>query len=535
MRHLIFSLLGLIALTGCSVFTEPKSVKKTIEADFEKVKARKRLRADTPFVVEFDRMYVKPLSKKEAEMPDWLSLPVSKHFRSDSLNNILQESFSGLPVNFELREGVSGKSLIRLDVDGTYRDILDAIRSKTGYNYEIHDKTIILSKYVVEIFHIEQLAGDVSFAVGRKGIRGAGSGGQGNSSGGRFGNQTIGGDAFSGANEEYSVLSGNINVLQDVKLAVNSILGCKKQERSLLPSANTAVPASDIAASNLSTGSELVCDKGADAQVLPSASSILVKGLPSQIAAVRRFVKMKNDELTRQVMIDISLVNVEFNNNTQLAVDFDLINKSFRSWGQVTLNTTAGSGIIGGLDPRGVFSVQKVSQGANPSTLFLEALAKQGAVSEKRYPRVVAINNRVGTVANIDRENFIAQRSVVTTANVGNNIGIRQSTAETGYTLHALPNIGQDNIILHLSTSLSALLDLERKGDESSEVESPRINDKMFNTTIRVKDGVPLIIAGLSDNSQQYQGSDSALISGLSRSTRKRNVETLLMIKATVI
>ncbi len=526
MRRLLFYIGVLALLNGCSsaVLTTPAAVKKNIDNDLNTVESYRVQGISTPLVIEFDHVFVEPLSKEAVQMPRWYLAKVNKSFKAEAFDQVLASTFHGMNVHFEFRDGINTNHLVNINSQGTFGDILDSIQSQTGYSYDVSrdGDAIVWSKYVTKTFHIEQLGGNVEYSIGRKGLQSgsagntAGSGAQQSQQGG------AGGNAISDTDQEYSVMSGTLNVLADVQLGVDAILGCTKSNRLETDGSED-------------TSTDIVCEHGATSTIMTSDNSIIVRALPSQVASVGQFIKQQNYSLSRQVAIDITLINVEFNDNTQAGIDFDLIDKTFRDWGNIGLTTTANAGGIGGLDPRGVFTLGYARQGEDPSRLFVEALSSQGAVSEKRYPRVVTMNNKLGTIGNIDSELYISDRPISTTANVGSTLGITQSTATTGYVLHALANIGPENVIVHLSTSLSALLDLVKKGSVGAEVESPKTNDKLFNTTVRLKSGRPMVIAGLSDDRSQYKSNVSGvLLPGMAKTTKSRNVETILMIKATV-
>jgi MSHA biogenesis protein MshL len=521
MSRLSIILISSLLLTGCisALITQPTAVKNTINDDRQTVKQHRTQAIKTPLVIEYDHVYVEPLSKAAVQMPPWYQAKVDKSFSSQTIDKILFSTFIGMNVHFEFRDGIKLNQFISVNSQGTYGDILDSVAAQTGYNYQVSrdGHTIVWSKYLTESFHIEQLGGTVKYSIGRKGIQ-SGRSGDSNLSTGQ--QDTAGGNAISDTEQEYSVMSGTINVLADVQLGVNAILGCK--------STATSPKAGD-------SDKTITCEHEATSAIIAADNSIMVRALPSQIANVRQFITQMNQSLSQQVAIDITLINVEFSDSTQGGIDFNLIDKTFKNWGSIGLTTTANAGGIGGLDPRGIFTLGYARQGEDPSRLFIEALSSQGAVSEKRYPRVVTMNNKLGTIGNIDSELYISDRPISTTANVGSTLGITQGTATTGYTLHALPNIGPDAIIVHLSTSLSALLDLVKKGVPGAEVESPKTNDKLFNTTVRLQDGKPMIIAGLSDDRNQYKQSQSGvLLPGMAKTTKSRNVETILMIKATI-
>jgi hypothetical protein len=528
-RNFTLAVVATTVVMGCTTLDTVEvhdNVRSKIKEDLVDVIAKRDYITPTPLVRRFDRVYVDNLTKDDVEKPDWYTTIKGVSATSGlSLLNFLQQTFDGIPVNFQFLEGVDRDITFQVaDLKGySYAEILDHVSSLSGYSYTVQGRNVVFKNFENKTFPIRHLPGVESYAVGKKGMRS--SGGQDSSGSGT--KKT--GDFIGGSDQEFSVLEGSIDVLGDVKLGIDTILGCyANKEVKAMEGPQDILTSLDTSEASEENG----CAKGARAQVLRSSSSIFVRAIPSQMRDVEAFIKTKNALYTRQVSVQISLINVEFTDENQFNVDFNLVTESVSKGLIATAKTTASSGILGGLDPRGVFSLASTSGSHAGSELYLEALSHQGAVTKKTFPRVIVTNNHVGVVGNIDRVNYISGRETLTTASVGASNSIVQSEAETGFLLYTLPNIGENDAILRLSTSQSALLDLETKGEGDQLVESPVINDKLFNTTIRVDYNKPVLIAGLSATLSQANGSESGILpTGISRSSKEKAIETILMIE----
>ena len=514
------------SLSGCAGYSAIKhhtDTSERIEDSMKDVIGKRDFKDPTPYVKKLNRVYVEHLSKEDIKMPDWFHEPKGiSGARKIAFLELLQKVFAGIPVNFQFLEGVKENEKVTIpELSLTYAGILEYLSSLTGYSYTVRGNDIVFKKYEVATFPIRHLPGNEQYALGKKGIKGDSSSSRNSSQEKKTGN------FIGGSEQEFSVLSGKLDVMHDVKLGIDEILGCR------LAQANTSSESAEGTQESASSAtSQPMCEEGASSKILRSTSSIFVRAVPSQMRMVEDFIKEKNSIFSRQVSVQISLINVEFTDENQLTVDLDLVAESVSKGLKAATTSDINAGILGGLNQRTSFTLGKTDGPLSNTELYLAALSEQGAVSKKTLPRVIATNNRVGTVGNIDRVNYISGREVFTTASVGSEYSIIQSEAETGFLLYCLPNIGEHDAILKLSTSQSSLLDIEPKGEGNTLVESPVINDKVFNTTIRVDFNKPVLIAGLSKTSLQTNGADGGLIpSSLSRSSTDVRSETILMIE----
>lgn len=500
-------------VAGCSAVTMPQDTREEIDKTHQSVEEQKNFIDESPFVFEFDRAYVKQLSERETSMPDWFNQPIGQVLTKNFMDAI-KELFLKMPVNLEFRDGIDNKQSISLmDKEMTFGQALDYAAAITGFSYQVVDGSVVWSKYVTEIFEIKQLPGNETYLLGSN----QQSGDSNQSSGGQSEDRK---GLFMQNDRQDASQQGQLDTLEETKQAVDAILGCKKESGEGTSDNNEALAGQNT----------LVCTDGASSKILRSVSSIMVRALPSQLTNVKQFIESQNDKLTRQVRIDIQLIEVQYQDQAQNGIDLNAVDNAFRNWGALKINSNAGDGIIGGLDKAGVFEIEYIRQGTDVSNMLIKALSAQGAVSSSTYPQVVTINNRVAKIGTVERQDYISSRELQQTANVGAASAIKQSTVETGYTLNVLPTILNDEVIVKLTTSNSSLLGIETKGEEGQQVESPNINDKFFNSTLKLQHGKPLILAGLSDNNSQTK--NSLGMAGFANSASKKRSETMLLIQA---
>jgi MSHA biogenesis protein MshL len=269
------------------------------------------------------------------------------------------------------------------------------------------------------------------------------------------------------------------------------------------------------------------CDEGAKVEAFSSDNSIYVRALPSQLDSVRTFVSNKTERSLRSVRIDITLLTVTRKASSVFDIEVDLQDIIMGGNGVLSTLTNSTAAIIGGLNETGKVNLNH----ASGTDLLIQALQEKGNILQRTSIKGVAMNNRIGNFTNVDKVSFISDRVLQTTSNVGATSGITQSVAESGVLLYLLPNIGTDNVIVHISSSLSDLVSITKKGEVGSEVESPQISDRIFNTTLVLEPGRPVLASGSSFREIQSVTSQSGF-SGYAQSGVDQNTEILMIVEA---
>lgn len=97
-----------------------------------------------------------------------------------------------------------------------------------------------------------------------------------------------------------------------------------------------------------------------------------------------------------------------------------------------------------------IFTLTRTKGDWTGTQALMQALKSVGSVSNRTLPRTTTMSNRAVKLRNINRTNFILERTILpTTANVGTEGSITQGTVQTGFSLYAIPKIyGSEDVIL---------------------------------------------------------------------------------------
>lgn len=506
MKKIIVAL-SVIGLTACKSFTMPDDALDKVSSHETNMMAQRDYANPTPNVVHFNAMYVPVLTEAESKYEDWFYQKNASYWKDRPFSDVMHDIAKMHKINIETRAGIDGKVPIHILVkDKTVGDILDSVASSTGYNYAVSGNNIVWTKYQTEVFRIRVVAGDYDFSIGKKtseektitSLNGVAQAA-----------------AVASSGDEYSNVSGQFTPLKDFMSGVEAILGCKSEEESR----------SSEVESILITKSDIQCDEGASVKALRSDNSLVVRALPSQLDSVRKYISKKTENDTMQVRVNIHLVTVEKEKGSTLNLDVDLV----KQLGKASISSVTGSSgsLLAGLSPSGNLTVGY----ENGSQLAVNALSEQGNILQSRVLRGIAFNNRISQLTNIEKVSFIAKRTLQQTSNVGSTTGIEQETADSGSLLYLLPNIGESDVVLHISSSLSDLKRLTTKGESGNEVESPEISDREVNTMVKLEPGKPVYVSGFSINETQAIFSENG-VTGFSRSSNDKEIETIMIVEA---
>jgi general secretion pathway protein D len=198
------------------------------------------------------------------------------------------------------------------------------------------------------------------------------------------------------------------------------------------------------------------------------------------------------DELDRrqpQVLIEMTLVAVTFNDSLSLAVELaneetlgDHRSFFFSSFGISDIDLASG---VRTLNPGG--GLNGVIAGPNETPFLIRAIAARGDSRVITTPRIVVSDNTTATVANVEEAPFTsvnASNTVATTSFAG--------FESAGTTLTVTPHIAQgDHLSLDYSFNFSNFT-----GSGSAGVPPPRTTNT-FSGKIAVPDGHTIIIGGM--------------------------------------
>lgn len=266
-----------------------------------------------------------------------------------------------------------------------------------------------------------------------------------------------------------------------------------------------------------------------------SSTSVLVRDTPYHVRAVADYLAQQNERLTRQVAIEVQIIEVSFTDEQQVGIDWQALTQS--AGGNAILGL--GSGGLGQLTQElaGQVFWQRQEGRAAGSEIFIEALEQQGLVRINNQPRVVGLNNQIAKIALQDNATYLASAGTTSTANVGATTTLQPGVVTTGFELYLLPSIRDNEVILQLSTELSDLqrIDEVRSGEQL--IQTPHTNRKQFFMQAVVADGQTLLLSGLRNERTELQQQQSwlSLLLGGQQRDREQHSETLVLLTPTLL
>ncbi len=244
--------------------------------------------------------------------------------------------------------------------------------------------------------------------------------------------------------------------------------------------------------------------------VNPEAGMITVTGTDRQINRVGRYVHALSKQIKQQVLIDVRILTVKFDDSTTTGVDWSQL----YGLQNMTINTLAMAqkdvasytfdavrGIteaeFGGGAPKNA-KVMSMT-GSTQVSEVVKFLSTQGDVKAISSPRVMTLNNQPALIS-VGRELFYKLKS---TSALGSGAGENTAEGETvdsvfaGILLDITPEIDTDGTItLKINPSISDTIDDVSTGIGTRSI-PPDLIRRQIASVIKVKDGEHAILGGL--------------------------------------
>lgn len=280
--------------------------------------------------------------------------------------------------------------------------------------------------------------------------------------------------------------------------------------------------------------------------VSPQAGLVTVRGLPTEIAAVKKFISDTETHLHRQVIIEAKIMEVTLNDDYQQGVHWNEVLGSlgdadftFSTNGNINANTISSS--VGG--------ATSLSFSGPDFSGVIDLLQTQGNVQVLSSPRITATNNQKAVIKVGEDEYFVTDVSSTTTTGTSTTTTpeVELTPFFSGIALDVTPQIAEDgSVILHVHPSVT-LTDEQNKtiqlGNEELILPLAQSRVRESDTIIRARSGEIVVIGGLIETYSIDQESktpllgDIPLLGGLfksvSETTQKR--ELVILLKPVVI
>lgn len=443
-----------------------------------------------PFLEMRSELYVPPL-RAANQLPSWTSLNVEVSFEDYPLVRLLQDIASPLGVSVRWLDQIDSGQGISLSHRGNLAELLRKISDYTGLFYQLGENFVSWHRYETAEFDISFLAGSTNYFLGDDGR----SANQGSMGGGQMVSHTI-----SNQSQQYLNFSGtDLSVWGDVSAALAMLVS----------------PEGTWSLNQAST-------------------SVLVRDLPHHVELVRSYLQQLNRRLTRQVAIEIQVVDIVFNDSRQVGVDWDLVYRMTSGSGVINF---AGQSLVNQAQGGVAASYQRLSGPMAGSELLLQALSQQGTVQVTKHPRLVTLNNQIAQIQIEENVTYLASAGTSSTANVGSTDILIPGVVTTGFELYVMPKLTDEQVLLQLSTTLSDLTGIEQIRSGDSLIQTPQTSRKKFFMKAMVANEETLLITGLQNSKtelNQRQGLLHRVFGGREEHSRLQS-ETLILMTPVIL
>ncbi len=306
--------------------------------------------------------------------------------------------------------------------------------------------------------------------------------------------------------------------------------------------------------------------KGKKLIVNRSAGVVWVTDYPLNLNKIASYLETVEGSSQRQVTIQAKIVEVVLNDEHREGINWETIEGLPRSinlaWGLTDKTGTKGfpggqSGYISGasgtgttqstIDTPGLFKIKPYGgilaiggAGTEVSlSQIMEAIAKQGDLKILSSPTISTLNNQKAIIRVGNQDVFFITGAVATQTTVTQII--QPMTIDIGILLDVTPQIADDGaIIMNIHPSITDKTGEKLTPDGKSTF--PLLSVRETDTTVRVRDGQTIIIAGLMQERKEenYVGvpalQSAPVVGGLFRYKKqtKTNTELVIMITPTL-
>lgn len=537
LAKIFWSCLGFFLILGGCATSPPKERPKLPPLEAEVAKPKAAPRGPLPEIILPQREEVKKIPERR------FSLSAREANVQEVLLAFSKESEMNIIIDPELQ----GK--VTVDLKGvTLTEALEAVLSPLGWTFRIEDRFIRIQRIKMEtrLFTLNYIATKRS---GKREIYASTGGGlQTAAVPGQQASITPG-STRTGYSDLVSV--DEVDMWKEIQKGLETIIfgGPEEKEKEETPEDSKGVWTRVD-----SQGKKLVVHR--------SSGVIWVTDYPANLNRVASFLEKIEGSSQRQVTIQVKIMEVILSDEHREGINWKVIQGLPRSlnlaWGLT--DQTGTIGYPGG--PTGYFSETGPAAIAAPGGSFrvnplggvfalgaagaevvlsdiIAAIAEQGDVKVLSSPTISTLNNQKAIIRVGNQDVFFITGAVATQTTVTQII--QPMTIDIGIILDVTPQISEEGtIIMNIHPSIT-----EKTGEKvtpDGKTTFPLLSVRETDTTVKVKDGQTIIIAGLMQEKKEeaYIGvpglQSIPLLGALFRykTEKKRNSELVIMITPTI-
>ncbi|MCX5716131.1 MAG: energy transducer TonB [Candidatus Omnitrophica bacterium] len=255
-------------------------------------------------------------------------------------------------------------------------------------------------------------------------------------------------------------------------------------------------------AENIKTKVEPFLTKGIGTiQIDERTNKVIITDLEDNMPAIDSAIK-EFDEKTKEVLIEAKILQITLNDEYKAGINWDVVFNGIRAQLGMNFNIITGNIIptTAATSPTGgalhVGSLDKTNYEA--MIKFLQTYGKTNLLSS---PRIATINNEEAKILVGTNQPYATSQTTVGSA--GAPVKSYQVTfLDLGVKLYVTPTINRDGFVtMKIKPEVSSLSGEYEYGADKDKV--PVVKTSQAETTVMIKDGTTIVIAGLIENRQE--------------------------------
>jgi type IVB pilus formation R64 PilN family outer membrane protein len=340
---------------------------------------------------------------------------------------------------------------------GNFKGLLDMAAARFGVHWKYADGTINFYHTDSRTFQINAIPGDSSLtatinsgATSTGGVTGAPGGG--------------GATGISANNSQNTAVASKLSVYTSIESSIKAML-----------SAYGKVVAS------------------------PATGSITVVDTPDTLERIASFIDNENKSLSRQVMINVTVLSVNLSDADEYGINWDLVYNGLKLKYGIKNSVAASPNAVG--FSAGILGTSGSS--LSGTSLLINALSEQGKVRRQTTASVVTLNNQPVPVQVAKQTSYLQSSQTTVTALVGTSTTLTPGTVTSGFNMSILPHIlANGTVMLQFSTDISALRQIRTVSSNGTSIESPELDTRNFLQRVAMKSNETLIISGFEQTDE---------------------------------
>jgi len=217
------------------------------------------------------------------------------------------------------------------------------------------------------------------------------------------------------------------------------------------------------------------------------------------VQAVAEFIKQLRHTISRQVEIDMKVLEVILSDNTALGIDWSRLDVGGAAARLAFSTANAISTPAGGFAALSPAITINTSNGNIKSVIT--ALSEQGKVKIISQPRIRTLNNQPALVKVGTDRTFFTQESTTTTGTSSTtNQSFTKDIVPEGLELNITPQISSDGwIILEVKPKITRVSSVTEAKDSKGTVlaSGPNLDVRETSSLVRIQDGQTAVVGGL--------------------------------------